>query len=70
MRCYIVYDETTKEILEAADMGYGFEAEKEAVEFNHPDKSVVEIDPEDFDKIIGGLQFYKYEDNQIKLKEA
>jgi len=66
MRCFIVYKDT--DILEATDIGYGFEIEKEVVEFNNPGKEVAEITPEEYENIKGGLQFYKYEDNQIKLK--
>lgn len=69
MRCFIVYNQTNGDILETADIGYGFEIEKEVVQLSHPNKGVIEITYEDYEKIKEGLQFYVYKDNQIKLKE-
>ena len=67
MRIYLLYNKKG-EIIESADAGYGFKFTPEEIKFNHPDKEILEITEEEYNKIKEKQHYFKIVNKKIKEK--
>ncbi len=67
IRLYLLYNKNGT-ITETAGAGYGFEFDEKAIEFNHPDKKVMEITEKDYDVIKDNLEYFEIVKGRIKPK--